>query len=231
MGLDDVAADGEAESGASQACGVGGGLGREERVEDAFEDSGGHAGARIGDGDFSPALGGIQTDAEGERAALGHGLTGIDDEIQENLLNLGGINACGGTGVDAEIDGDTVFFEVFCGDAEDILDEAGEVGGVQAVGLGSGEGKHAGGDSGGAFSAFQDAFQGFLAVFGIVAAEPELGVVEDWREGVIEFVADGPGDDAQRRDALECLDLPAHHRDGLFQRRRLVRLGRLGHAA
>jgi hypothetical protein len=25
--------------------------------------------------------------------------------------------------------------------------------------------------------------------------------------------------------------LPAHHRDGLFQRRRLVRLGRLGHAA
>ena len=212
VGFDDVSADGEAEAGAAEARGIGAGLGGEEGFEDAPEVGGGDADAVVGDADFGEAAGGVLGDADLDDAASGggHGLSGVDDEVHQDLLDLGGVDAGVGAALGAEVELDAVVGEVFVDEHEDFFDEADNVGGLEVVGpAGAGEAEDAAGDGGGALGGFEDLFEGFAAVFGVGVAEAELGVVEDGGEGVVELVADAAGEDAETADALEGDELAA----------------------
>src|SRR5215472_2546704 len=82
--LDDAIGDGEA-----QARAFARGLGRKERVVNAVEVFGGNAGARIAD--IHAGAGLLAPRAYGERAAALHGVTRIQEQVQEDLLQLAGI--------------------------------------------------------------------------------------------------------------------------------------------
>src|SRR5262249_961645 len=81
-------------------------FGGKERLEDTVEGSGGHAEACIGDGNDHVCAGarerlvgavlGVEGRVAGfyeQRAAVGHGVAGIDAKIHEDLLDLGGVGA------------------------------------------------------------------------------------------------------------------------------------------
>src|SRR5207245_10184519 len=79
MFFDDAVADRESQAGAA-TCGFGG----EEGVEDAREIFALDAEARVGDFDFDVAV--IRGAAHFEHAAGRHGVLGIQEEVQEDLL-------------------------------------------------------------------------------------------------------------------------------------------------
>ena len=93
MGLDDVAADRQAQAGPPQARVVGAGLGREERLEDAPAGPAGAiptpvsatlSSARRPDGSWPTRT--------PDRPAARHRLAGVDDQVQEHLLDLRGVD-------------------------------------------------------------------------------------------------------------------------------------------
>jgi hypothetical protein len=103
VALDDGVADRQAEAGAGAL------LGGEEGVEDARQVFGGDALAGVADGDLGAhAAAFLQPVAarQGEPAAVGHGLEGIHDEVDEHLLQLAQVHldAAAGAVVDAHLD-------------------------------------------------------------------------------------------------------------------------------
>ena len=86
--VDDFAASGEADARAAFAGGVGAGLGRVEAVEDVGQLVGRDAAAGVADGEVDGACGWIGRNADENSSALGHGLPGVGEQIQEDLLNL-----------------------------------------------------------------------------------------------------------------------------------------------
>ena len=89
VGFDDAADDGEAESG---AFGFGGG---EDGGEGAAALFFGHAGAGVFE--VHDQMGGLSVGpghgagGNGEAAAFGHGFDGVEDEVEEGLLQLRGV--------------------------------------------------------------------------------------------------------------------------------------------
>src|SRR5262245_30640846 len=98
VGLGDLADEGEAEAGAAALGGV---KGEEGVGEDGF----GHAGAAVGDLDGDGV--GEAADAEGDVGGGGAGFVGVSEEVDEGLLELGGVEVGAGFGegaVDVEVD-------------------------------------------------------------------------------------------------------------------------------
>ena len=94
--LDDAVDGGQAEAGALADI-----LGGEERLEDLGHDLGRHAGAGVLDldqhvlagrhavaGELQALALGDVARADGERAAVGHGVAGVDGEVDDHLLEL-----------------------------------------------------------------------------------------------------------------------------------------------
>src|SRR3989338_369136 len=84
--LDDAVADGQAQAGAPA-----GGLGGEEGVVDLAQVLRGDADAGVADLDLDAAV--VVAGADGELAALRHGVAGVDQQVQEDLLELAGVAA------------------------------------------------------------------------------------------------------------------------------------------
>ena len=208
MGLDDGAADGEPHA---EAVGLGG----EEGVEDFFFLIGGDADAAVEDADEELA-GGVELGAEDDFAepegGIGHGLHGVANEIDEDLLNLDGIaldtGECGG-GLDAEADaaGDGLFAE----EEGSFPEEGGDVVAAAGEALAAEEGAEAVEGFAGAGAVGEDALGGeeSAVVVDLLAAEPTeagVGVGDDGGEGLADLVRDGGGDLAD-----------AHHAGGVFE--------------
>lgn len=149
--------------GQAQAGALADGFGGEEGFEHVGHDVGGHAGAGVGDaqaqvgafgqvvgaggGGVEPVVAGLQLDA----AALGHGVAGVDAQIEQGVFQLAdvdeggpGISGAGGFDLDAGAGG--------------ALDEFGhavhqgvDVGGARFQGLPAREGQQTLGEDGGAF--------------------------------------------------------------------------------
>ena len=139
VALDDAGGDPEAEAGAVEL------FGGVEGFEDAGLDDGGHAVARVGDGDADArAVGGMVdavVGADDEAASLAHGVDGVGDDVVEDLADVvfeaedGAGGLVGGFDVDAGV-AKTAMVEV-----EDGVDElvGSDVGGVGRPGDGSAE--------------------------------------------------------------------------------------------
>jgi len=145
---------------------------------------------------------------DGESAgSFDHGLPGIDDEIEEYLLEIACVGAGGQVFGDFDVEGDVIFFEIASEaldgihdewadrrfdeshlivrhHAEDFLAECGHARGVLMRFLG-----------GGSQQVWVVCFEGVLAV------------ADDGRQQVVEFVGQHGGDGAQRGEPLELFDL------------------------
>ncbi len=94
-------ADDPVDSGQTEAAALADGLGREERLEDVRDDIGAHAGSRVAHreldelsrADLRVQAGVVLVEfggacLDGQRAAAGHRVAGVDGEVQEDLLHL-----------------------------------------------------------------------------------------------------------------------------------------------
>ena len=88
MGVDDLLAGRQAQARAAAATFVGAGFGREKGFENARELVGGNAAARVADGQLHQLAGGVVMKFDQQPAAVGHRLAGVDEQIDEHLLNL-----------------------------------------------------------------------------------------------------------------------------------------------
>jgi hypothetical protein len=192
-------------------------LGREERLKDAIASLRVHADAGVGNGKDGVRTGddvrieaavGIVEDRHfgfnGEAAAIGHGIAGVEAEVHENLLDLGGVGFDG-----LKIGGDEFHFDVL---VDDLVEETGEAveGGIEIDGAGlkgltASEGKEFASERSGAI--------GLLANTGKALGDDrmraalfiaEFGPAKDCPDDVIEVVSDAAG---ELTDALEFLRL------------------------
>ena len=121
MALDDAVDDGEPQA-------VARGLGGLERLEEAVELLFGDARARVLEGDRHVAIVGAEVDFES--AAVLHGLHGVLDDVEEDLLHLLGVGHDGGQGPGmAHGDVDAVLLDVGLHGAEGILQDLQHVAG------------------------------------------------------------------------------------------------------
>jgi hypothetical protein len=86
--LNDAVAHGKAEAGAAALAGFGRGFGSKEWIVNALEVLGGDAGAGVGDDGFDVAVG---HGGDAQFASLRHGVLGVEQQIEEDLLQLAGI--------------------------------------------------------------------------------------------------------------------------------------------
>jgi len=215
VGIDDAADGGEAEAGAF--AGV---LGGEERFPDPGKDVGRNAGAGVFDlkeeevagattGNFVCGFGredGVFA-AQRESAAVGHGVAGVDGEVEEDLVDLGGVGLDGPeVGGDVVVEGDR-FREGFLNERGDVAEEVFDLDdAVAAVGA-VGEAEDLADEGGAAFGAF---FEGGdeADVVGIRRVVTQHGSGEEHgREDVVEVVGDAGGEHAEAFEALGAEEL------------------------
>ncbi len=217
MAADDAKDGGESEAAAGE-------LGGEEGVEDAGDGFGAHAGAVVGDleidvvagGKFGGEVGGAEEGGVGVLKAGGDvdvaravadGVGGVDDEVHQDLLHLGGVGADGGKRF-REAEAEAGFFAD--GELEEgggVFDQGAKVDAFEDEAALAGVGEHlfaeVGGAEGGGFGLVELAV-GVGALFEGHAGEGE--VAEDAGEEVVEVVGDAAGEDAEAFEFLGFLE-------------------------
>ena len=203
--LYDAVDGGESEAGA--VLPVPGGV---EGFEHACEGGFVHAGAGVahdeGDvaagGDFVRAGGARLSEVgvgggEGEFSAFGHGLAGVDGEVDDDLLDLDGIGVDGAQFIGgAEVEAD-ILAEETGQDPDHVFEEEVE---VEVSGLkyaAAAEGEQLRGEGGGAFCGLADFGEvGICGVVGADAAQGDFAVAGDGGEEVVEVVGNTAGESA-----------------------------------
>ena len=196
MFLDDVAHDGEAEAGAAA---FGGEVGQEKFLTVL----GGDAGSGIGDGEFDGfGSGRGGGDEEAAQGAILHGFGGVVDEIDDDALDLVGIEAQGRK-LGSEIKADVDVVEASGEDGESVVDDVVEIGRTR---LGGGEARELGeliDESAEGFDFLRDELGAFANDTGLVGrgsgsaiehAAEAFGGEGDGGEGVLDLVRDAAGD-------------------------------------
>ena len=201
--LDDLPAHTQPQAGAAVAVLVGQ-LGREERLEDLPQVLRGDPGTRVGDLDLDRVAVVALADFEPQAAAVEHRLAGVDDEVQDDLLDLPRHDHGRRPALEALLDLDAVLAQVLLGENQDLLDDGDEVGRLAVGRVVAGEAEHAVDDPGSALAAAQDLLEGLHLGGGGLAAAAHLGVVDDRGEDVVELVGDARREFA---DAAEPLGL------------------------
>jgi hypothetical protein len=125
------------------------------------------------------------------------------------LLNLGRIDFGERPAFLANVDPDLVLREILANQEDDFLDQSDKIGRGAAISTWSGQAKHSARDSCRSFGPFENLLKRPATEVRVGIAEPELGVIEDRREGVIEFVADTSGQNAKATDTLKLDHLTA----------------------
>lgn len=216
MRLDNVLAEGQAETGAASTGFVAlfGGI---EGFKDFADRIGGHAGARVANHDFSRFRALIFSHDDAQVAALGHGLAGVDDQVEEDLLYLRGVDFGDGVANDFHLTVNTVVEEVFFGEEENLADDWFEFGRFEAVALAAREGKHAGGDAASALTGGEDFVEGFGAGGVVLVAQAHPGVIDGGHQDVVELMRDRRGERADARKTLGLHQLVAQQGDLSFE--------------
>jgi len=197
--LDDAVDSGETEAGAFAGL-----LGGEERFEDAGLGGGVHAVTGVGNGEenvvsefhgsMKVGVGVVDEEVlgfDGEPAAQRHGVTGVDGEIEENLLKLARV------GFDAaeRIAETQAEFDVFANQAAKefahVGDEFVEVEDFGLENLHAAEGEHLAGEGSGAVGSLANLLGTAIeGIFGLQAVEKQVAVAADDGEEIVKVVRD-----------------------------------------
>ena len=134
---------------------------------------------------------------ENQPAAAGHRLAGIHEQVQEHLLELARIARHLRHRGEFPLHLHAVFHQLPLEQHEHVFDQQVEVHRLEAGRAGSRHAQHAGGDLRGPGAGRQDAFERLVASRLITMPKPHLGVIEDRRQGIVEFVRRGAQEFAQ----------------------------------
>ena len=208
--FDDFLADGEAQAGAVGFVGAGGAFGGEEGLEDFGHELFGDAGAAVDDLDFDLVFDQRRLDGEGAAFAE-HGLAGVDEEIEEDLLDLYAVGVDVEIGLNLDAEGDAVFLRVAGQNDEGLFDDPLDGDGVKR-GLPAREAEHGGANFPGLLGADESLGEGFadeghIGLVALGALKGELGIADDGGEEVVELVGDDGGDGADGRQSLRLHEL------------------------
>ena len=194
--LDDGVADGQAQPGALADA-----LGREERIEDAGAVLGPDARARVGDADdLGPVL---DREPDPELAAPGHGVEGVEDDVDEDLLEPFALGVDGGDGRELEDQADVHGLELVVDEGQDLLDALLEVDALERGLRGAaGEGQEVLDDAGDPVGLGLDLLQDLGVVrVGELLLE-HLDVAGDARQGRVDLVGDAGREQPDRGQLL-----------------------------
>ena len=151
-------------------------------------------------------------------AAVGHRLAGVGEQVQEHLLNLVAADERQRRGLDEQLDLHAVLAHLALEQHERFFDELRQIG-RRAVGAAiAGHAEDAVGDLLGPLRGVEDLGEGLVAGGFVLVAEAELGVVDDRREDVVEFVRGGAGKLAEGGEALGAAQLVFEEFDLAFER-------------
>ena len=139
--LDDLAAHAQAEAGATVALLIRI-LGRVEGLEDTAELIGRDADPTVGNPNFHHMRCQILANVDPQTSTIEHRLTGINDQVQENLLDLTGNDLCDGPTVVALFNVNAMLGEVFFGKKQHFIDQLSNVGCLPASRLVAGKTQH-----------------------------------------------------------------------------------------
>ena len=178
-------------------------LGAVERLEDHPQLVRRDAHAAVGDLDLGHLRRLVLADLDQQSAPARHRLAGVDDQVEQDLLDLAADHGHLGPVVVFLLDVDLVLAQVLVGQDQHFLDQLDQVGQLAQHAVVAGEAEHAVDDGGGPLAALEDLLQG-LEPARLVAVGPqaELGVVDEGGQDVVELVRDTGG---ERADAAEAL--------------------------
>ncbi|OPZ59351.1 MAG: hypothetical protein BWY86_01241 [Candidatus Aminicenantes bacterium ADurb.Bin508] len=193
-------------------------FGREERLEDSRLDLLAHPYAGVGHREHHiapPLLNTLsQNDLSGledQLSPLRHGVTGVDAEVQNHLLELSGVPFDDGV-VPPVLNND--FYPLVEGLAENLhrlLDDVQKVHGPDIVLSPSGEGQKLACQLRRSFRALLDGFDvGEEGVFPLDLQLHQGGIPEDTAQDVVEIVGDSPGQEADALHLLLLKELALH---------------------
>ena len=141
------------------------------------------------------------------RPPLGIACRALVSRFKQHLLNLVAADQRRRGRLDGELDLHAVLAHLALEQHERLFDQLGQVG-RRAVGAAiAGHAEHAVGDFFGAERGVEDFGEGLVAGGFVFVAEAELGVVDDRREDVVEFVRGGAGKLAEGGEALGAAQL------------------------
>ena len=151
------------------------------------------------------------------------------EQVQEHLLNLVAAHDGRRRGLDLQLDLDAILLHLALQQHERAVDQLGQVGRHALLAAAAGQAEHAVGDFFSAGGGGEDFGQRFVARGFVFVPQAELGVVDDRREDVVEFVRRGAGQFAQRGHSSRMAQLVFEHLQLAFEFHGMVlEAGRLG---
>ena len=191
--LDDLAADAEAQAGAAVAVLVRL-LGRVEWLEDQAQSFGWDAHAGVGHADLHHLRVRVGANVDPQASAPGHRLTGVDDKVEKDLLDLAWNNGGLRPAFKLLLHLHAMLAQVLLGQDQHLVHQAADVGHVAVRRVVAGEPEHAADDHARALASLQDFFQrlGPRLLAGL-RLQGQLGIVDDRGEDVVEFVGHAGG--------------------------------------
>jgi hypothetical protein len=178
-------------------------FGGEERLEQPGEVFGGDPRAGVLHANLREFLPDIGSQSHRQHPPLRHRLPGVHHEVENNLLNLARIDRTAhGMGREAGFQPHPVVFQVFFDQQQYIADQDPQVGRLAAFGPPAGVGEQARGDAAGALPRRENLLERLGSRLGILVPQPQLGIVDDGRQHIVELVGDRRGQFAHRGQPL-----------------------------
>ena len=193
-------------------------LGREERVEDLFELFSGDAAAAVSDADLGEAGLAIRGDGDQHSSAVRHRLASVDDEVQQDLLDLAGVEFRLWVLGEVGFEFDAVHLQVFLDEHQHLLDERDKVIRFAAVASAACVRQHAGRDLRGSLAGGEDFVERLVARRRVFVSQAHLRVVDDRREDVVELVSHRGREGSDGAQSLRLHQLVPQVGDFLSQR-------------
>ncbi len=117
------------------------GLGRVERLEDPPQVGRRDPHSRVGDAQLDPAAGGVESHPDAHHPALGHRLTGVDQEVEEHLLDLCRVDPRRRLARQLHVQLDAMTRQVLLDQHDHFLDQPDDVGRLAVVDAAAGPGQ------------------------------------------------------------------------------------------
>ncbi len=203
----DITAGGQPEAGPSLARGVGPALRGVERLEDVPQRFRRHAGAVVAHVEVDRVGLRVVAQLHEDHAPLRHRLAGIDQQIQQHLLDVIRVRQGRRRFENAPFNLDAILHHLALEQQERVVDQFHHVGRLEAGRPIARETEDAVGDAGRTVGGDENFVERASRGFGVGVPLAELGVIYDGHQHVVEFVRGRADEFAERRQLLGLREL------------------------